>query len=106
MTWEVNKLYKTRKGEQARFIGILDTNVKMHTHVFGVKSGVASPEVIRLTSEDGVYANTAEASYRPYDVISDKPTAKEALTINRILEAQKGENVKEVLLTILRENMT
>lgn len=102
--WEVGKEYRTRKGECARFMGMLDTTNAFQTHVFAVKTrSIPAVETVRMTNAEGMYGSV-DKTYRPYDIITDRPTATEKAKIDRVLAA--GDRVEEVLLEILRENMT
>jgi thioesterase domain-containing protein len=102
MAWEVGKVYRTRKGEEARFLGMLDTTAQFQTHVFAVKAlAIPANESIRMCNADGRYG-TLDKSYRPYDVISDEPTPTEKAAIDRVMNTPEEDRTK-VLLEILRE---
>jgi hypothetical protein len=104
MAWEIGKVYRTRKGEQARFLGMLDTTAQFQTHVFAVRAAtIPATESIRFTDADGKYGGN-DKTYRPYDVISDEPTPTEKAAIDRVMNAPEEDRTK-VLLEILRENV-
>jgi hypothetical protein len=58
MAWEVDKVYRTRKGEQARFLGLLDTTAVFQTHIFAVRgNAIPANETVRQTDADGRYGS-------------------------------------------------
>jgi hypothetical protein len=103
MAWEVDKVYRTRSGEQARFLGMLDTTAVFQTHLFAVRGNfLPANETIRQTDGDGRYGSN-DKSYRPYDVMTDEPTSAERHKIDRVMNASEEDRTK-VLLEILRES--